>query len=93
MQIRLRDILQDRNLTIQQFSELSGISQSNLSNYMNGRISPTLDTLNKIADTLNIDLTELFKKRDNVSLYAKIDDKLIEIDNEALIEYLQNKLK
>lgn len=93
MLLRLREILQDRNMTVQQCSELSGISQSNLSNYMNGRISPTLDTLNRISEALGIELTELFKKKDNVTLYAKIDGQLIEIDNDTLLSYLKDKVK
>ena len=57
--IRLKEILKDKGLTMVQLAELSGITPSNLSNYTNGKVSPTLETLNKIADALNIDITEL----------------------------------
>lgn len=58
MALRLREILKERNLTVAQFAEMSGMSQSNISNYMNGNISPTLDTLHKIANALDIEITE-----------------------------------
>lgn len=89
--LRLRDILKERKLTIAQFSEMSGISQSNISNYMIGKISPTLDTLKKIADSLDIDITELFKKKDTVVLMAKFGDENIEISDEDLLEFIKKK--
>ena len=46
------------------FAQMSGISQSNLSNYLNGNISPTLDTLKKMAFFLEIDVVELFKEKE-----------------------------
>ena len=58
---------------------------------MSGKISPTLDTLNKIADALDIDITELFKKREEVVLMAKYEGKTIEIDTEDLINYIKTR--
>lgn len=89
--LRLREILKERQITIAQFSEMSGISQSNISNYMIGKISPTLDTLNRIAAALNIDITELFKKKDDVVLVAKFGDTAVEISNEDLLEFIKTK--
>ena len=45
MDLRLKEILAQRGITLKEFAQSSGISQSNLSNYLNGNISPTLDTL------------------------------------------------
>lgn len=87
----LRDILHEKQISISQLSSKCGISASNLSNYMSGKISPTLDTLNKIADALNIDLTELFKKREEVVLMAKYEGKTVEIKPDDLIQYIKNK--
>lgn len=87
----LRDILHEKQISISQLSSMCGISASNLSNYMSGKISPTLDTLNKIADALKIDLTELFKKREEVVLMAKFDGKTVEINPEDLIQYIKSK--
>lgn len=91
MAFRLREILKERHITIGQFAEQSGISQSNLSNYMIGKVSPTLDTLNKIASALDVDITALFKKEQEVSLMARIGDETIEIKQDELIEFIKAK--
>ena len=69
MDLKLKEILSQRGITLKDFAAASGISQSNLSNYLNGNISPTLDTLKKMATTLNIELSELFKEKNDVELY------------------------
>ena len=71
MKLRLKEILAQRHITLKDFAISSGLSQSNLSNYLNGNISPTLDTLNRIAENLGIDITELFKEKDSVELFVK----------------------
>lgn len=91
MTFRLRDILKERQITIGQFAELSGISQSNLSNYMMGKVSPTLETLNKIAEALRIPITELFRKEEEVVLLARYGGKSVEISAEELIEFIKAK--
>ena len=71
IELRLREILAKRGITLKDFAAQSGLSQSNLSNYINGKISPTLDTVSRIASHLDIDAIELFKEKDEVELYAK----------------------
>lgn len=72
---------------------MSGISQSNLSNYMMGKISPTLETLSKISAVLRIDITELFKKKEDITLMAKVDGRMIEINNKDLLEFVKQYKK
>lgn len=91
--LRLREILKERNITIVQFAAMSGISQSNLSNYMMGKISPTLETLSKISAVLRIDITELFKKKEDITLMAKVDGRMIEINNKDLLEFVKQYKK
>lgn len=89
--LRLREILKERHITIDQLSEMSGISQSNLSNYMTGKMSPTLDTLNRIAVALNIEITELFEKEEDIVLFVKYRNRMVELSRKELINYLRNK--
>lgn len=91
MEFRLREILKERQISISQLACHSGISASNLSNYMSGKISPTLETLTKIADTLNIDITELFKRPDDVVLMARVNGETYEIDKDEIVEFVKNK--
>ncbi|MCL2510479.1 MAG: helix-turn-helix transcriptional regulator [Bacteroidales bacterium] len=89
--IRLKDILKERNLTLSAFAEQVGISQSNLSNYVNGNISPTLETLEKIANSLNISLTELFKEKEALEFQIKYNGKVYAIDKDNLLEIIKQK--
>lgn len=93
MIFRLREILKERQITIGQFAEMSGVSQSNLSNYMTGKVSPTLETLNRIANTLNIEITELFKKEEDIVLMARLGENEIEISRDDLLSFIKSKLK
>lgn len=91
IELRLREILAKRGITLKDFAAQSGLSQSNLSNYINGKISPTLDTVSRIASHLDIDAIELFKEKDEVELYAKYHGKLYPITNEDLISIIQRR--
>jgi len=89
--IRLKDILRERNVTLSAFAEQVGISQSNLSNYVNGNISPTLETLEKIAKALNISVTELFKEKEALEFQIKYNGKVYAIDKGNLLEIIKQK--
>jgi len=91
MEIRLKEILAQRGITLKDFAQSSGISQSNLSNYLNGNISPTLDTLKKIASFLDIDVVELFREKDDIELYAKHDGKLYPISKDDILRMIEKK--
>ena len=49
-----------KGLTLQELSELTGISKSTLNNIENGKTSPTLDQLKAIAKALDTRITALF---------------------------------
>ena len=91
MDLRLKEILAQRGITLKDFAQLSSISQSNLSNYLNGNISPTLDTLKKMASFLEIDVVELFKEKDDIELYAKHDGILYPINKSDILEIISKK--
>lgn len=60
MELRIREILNSRKESISSFANRVGITQANMSNIINGKSSPTLDTLTKIAAAFNVPITELF---------------------------------
>lgn len=88
---RLRDILKDRGLTLKAFSEISGISQPNLSNYINGNISPTLDTLDKIAKSLGLEVQDLFPPREHIEIYAKVNNREYRITETDILNIIRTK--
>lgn len=91
MILRIKEILSQKGMTLKDLSQLSGITQSNLSNYLNGNISPTLDTLIKIASYLEVDIRELFGEEDDIELYAKYKDELYHISKKDIIDLISKK--
>lgn len=50
----------EKNLTLRQLAELTGLSKSALNNIEDGKNSPTLNQLEAIAMALNVRITDLF---------------------------------
>lgn len=57
--LKIKAILKDKGLTIQELADMLGISRVGLSQQING--SPRLDSLQKIANALEVDLLDLFE--------------------------------
>lgn len=91
MKLRLREILKRRSMTLKTFSDLSGISQPNLSNYLNGNVSPTLEMLTRIADALEIPITELFEESGSVELYVRYNGNMYNITSKDIIRLIEIK--
>ena len=58
---RIFQLCDSRNITINHLSLISGITQSTLSNVVSGRRkNPTISTIQKICDGLDISIQEFF---------------------------------
>ena len=69
---RIKDILKERGLTQNDLAVKMGTTQETVSRQING--NPTLKTLNEIANTLNVELWELFTtETDNSKIYGFIE--------------------
>lgn len=66
--LRIKEIIKNKGLTIQEVADKLGISRVGLSQQING--APRLDSLQKIADALDVDLLDLFedKRETNTSI-------------------------
>lgn len=60
MDIRIKDILKEKGLTMKDLSDNLGIAATSLSRSLNN--NPTYDTLKKIADALNVPISDLFEQ-------------------------------
>ena len=60
MKILLYRVRFEKRLNLEEVSKLTEVSKSNLNNIENGRVSPTLHTLEKIAKGLDVKITDLF---------------------------------
>lgn len=59
MKIKIKEILEQKGLTIRQAAELCGVPKSTIGDICDGA-SPRLDTLEKIAQGLGLHITDLF---------------------------------
>ncbi len=64
--LQIKEIVKRKGITITQLADRLGIKQESLSRAING--NPTIDTLQKIADALEVHLVELFEQPTNNAL-------------------------
>lgn len=93
---RIKEILKDRGMTMQQLSEELGIHRTNLSTSLSG--NPTLSRLEEIAKILDVKLTDLFKEDEGVKEkklmgFVEYDDKIYKINAVEDLEEVLNKVK
>lgn len=72
IRIRLQDLCDKRNITVNRLASLSGLTQSTIEYIMNGKSkNPSLITLHKIATGLNMTISELldFPELNDEDLY------------------------
>ena len=61
MKILLDKIMYKKNLSVRQVSIATGISKSTINRIMNGTVSPTADTLERLAKGLNVHISDLYE--------------------------------
>lgn len=72
MKTRVLEICKQRGISLGELAEKIGISQSNLSASL--KRNPTLNTLQAVANNLNVELTELFEQpKRRLSGYLEVD--------------------
>jgi putative transcriptional regulator len=61
---RIRVVLADKEMKVQDFAAGVGASPVTASRWVNNRQQPSLDTLYEIADFLKVDICELLEKNE-----------------------------
>ena len=65
MNTRIKEILQEQKMSVSVLADTIGITRANMSNIVNGKTSPKMETLKKIADALKVKLSDLFEKKES----------------------------
>lgn len=81
-QLRIKEILRSRGISIAQLGEMLGISPQGIAPIINGKRSPNLNTLDRIARTLGVPLVELFGNREDNASRCPYCGNLIKIDKD-----------
>lgn len=85
--LRIKEFRENRKLTQDKLAEMVGIDPKHLSRIENGRNYPSLETLEKILDNLDVTYEEIFNFKHLVSkeeLIRKINSKLDNLPNSKL---------
>ena len=61
MKILLSEIMYEKNLSVRQVSIMTGVSKSAISKIMNDEVSPTIDTLERLAKGLKVRISDLLE--------------------------------
>lgn len=90
MKLRILDICKQAGITQKELAERIGLSAVGLSKAING--NPTKDTLEKIANALNVRITELFEEPTNINGYIELDGAIHKVTSKDDIKKLAEKL-
>nr|DAH02453.1 MAG TPA: helix-turn-helix XRE-family like protein [Caudoviricetes sp.] len=80
MDLRVKYLIKQKGMTMQQFAEILGVTRDTLTRNING--NPTLETLERIANALGVDISELFVRNtpdSEVNGYVKVKGTLYEV--------------
>lgn len=85
---KIRNIRKRKKITIAQMSEKVGLSRGFISNIENDNTSPSLKTLQTIANFLDVPLPYLLLEKDQHMKVVKKEDRVLRISNDMRIEDL-----
>lgn len=89
MNLRVKEICKEQNLTLSDLADMLGINRVNLSSTING--NPTIGTLEKIATALGVELVELFERKGDFVALVSVNGANHRFDNiEALLCFIDS---
>ena len=92
MELRVKEIIKSKGITMQEVAEKLGIARVNLTKTING--NPTIETLEKIADALNVDFLELFvPKNDGTTGFIEHKGVVYKINSVSDLENILEEIK
>jgi transcriptional regulator with XRE-family HTH domain len=62
IKLRIREIREKVGMSQNRLARDSGVSQGKISEYESGKSLPRIDSAKKIADVLNVDISELIEE-------------------------------
>jgi transcriptional regulator with XRE-family HTH domain len=91
---KIREVRKRKGMTIREIAGVAGVSESLISQIERNRISPAIDTLLKIIDSLDIDLDFIFRdfKKDHAVNLVRSGEKKRAVVDGVVYEQLSHTL-
>lgn len=83
MYLKIKELLEQRRMTQQEFGEALNVTSQTAFNYLNGRTKITADIVPEIAKFLRVPITSLYKSSDELNTMENMV-------NEPLPDYVLN---
>ena len=91
MNLRIKEIAKSKGMQLKDVAAKMGIANESLTRAIRG--NPQLDTLEKIANALDVNVTELFPlPTHSIKGYLEVDGIIHKIDNKSQLESIISKL-
>lgn len=93
MELRIKEVAKQKGMQLKDIAERMSIARESLTRTMNG--NPTLDTLIKIADALEVNIIELFPHptQNSVTGFLEYKGEVVKIDSNDDLFRLVNRIK
>nr|DAD85424.1 MAG TPA: helix-turn-helix XRE-family like protein [Siphoviridae sp. ctDcW16] len=92
MKYRIKELCKEKGITLESLALGIGTSQASISRIITGNGNPTMDSLERIAKFLNVEVPELFVN-DGVIGFIKAKGQLFEINSISDIETTLETIK
>lgn len=66
METRIKELLEKKGISSAELSRRIGVTKATVSNLITGKTSPSVDTLNRIAEVLEVPFWQLFANPDDI---------------------------
>lgn len=76
---RLKELRENKKMSIYKLSQISGISQGHISDLENGKNQPTIDTLKRLLEPMGITLSDFLMKIQIPLHLTNVKEKLLKI--------------
>lgn len=64
MSLRIKEVIKEKGLSVQELADRMGISRVGLSQHING--NPSVEVVGRIAEALGVEMWELFKSKSEI---------------------------
>ena len=91
--LRIKQLVKEKGMTMAEVAKKLGVNPVNLSSAING--NPTLSTLSKIAEVLEVEVVDLFERENKASVsgFIRVDKTIYEVSSVADLENILSRVK